>query len=122
MNPSNPLNPSNQPGAATGIRDKVLKVIIMIAACFAIGSVGFFIAVLLQHTAAATPGVTTIQPVVTEPSTTTKETILESLNNSSDGAKTTASTSTSTATGTHAGNTDAQKAAKLKLLQALNAH
>jgi hypothetical protein len=93
----------------------------MIAACFAIGSVGFFLAVLLQHTSASSsPVVGEIQPVAAELSTSTKEQILESLDSSSSGAGASASTSSSATSS--AASSNAQTAAKLKILESLNAH
>ena len=99
------------------MREKVLKVLIMLAACFAIGSVGFFIAVLLQHAPAASNTVDTIQPVQAPVSTSTKETIVENLNGPSDGSASSSASSTSAALGS---TTDAQTSAKLKILQGLN--
>jgi cytoskeletal protein RodZ len=104
----------------TGMREKVLRVLIMLAACFAIGSVGFFIAVLLQHAPAASTTVTTIHPVPGDISTSSKEAILESLNGSS--TVVVSSTGNSTSTASAGADADAQTAAKLKILEALNAH
>jgi cytoskeletal protein RodZ len=106
------------------MREKVLRVLIMLAACFAIGSVGFFVAVLLQHAPAASTTVTTIHPVPGDISTSSKEAILESLNGSSTVvvSSTGNSTSTSTSTASAGADADAQTAAKLKILEALNAH
>jgi hypothetical protein len=102
------------------MREKVLRVLIMLAACFAIGSVGFFIAVLLQHAPAASTTVTTIHPVPGDISTSSKEAILESLNGSS--TVVVSSTGNSTSTASAGADADAQTAAKLKILEALNAH
>jgi hypothetical protein len=107
------------------MRERVLRIVLLVAACFAIGSVGFFIAVLLQRTAAPTASVQTIQPVAEDISTSTKEAILQSMSNSSDGVTSTSSaggSATSTGISGQGDNADAQAAAKLKILQAMSAH
>jgi flagellar basal body-associated protein FliL len=106
-------------------RIDALHIILAIAGVFAIGSVGFLIAILLQHTAAAPSSstVNTIQPVTEQVSTSTKETILESLNGTSTHMASIPQSSTSTVSSTSSkSTTDAQTAAKLKILQSLNAH
>jgi Trk-type K+ transport system membrane component len=97
----------------------------MIAACFAIGSVGFFLAVLLEHNSqSSTSAIGTLHPVATPASLATKEAIVQSLGNSAATSTSASSTSGSTSgADATAGNSDAsdsEAAAKLKVLESLN--
>lgn len=128
-------------------RERVFQLALMAAACFAIGSIGLFIAVLMQHSAApAEP-----QNVAATPTTPgqSKQALVQSMNANAGAAQgnsqvqpTTqgagqnaqsgspaASTSQSEASAQASVNTDSGSgaessahAAKLKLLQAMNQH
>jgi hypothetical protein len=106
----------------TTSHDTLLRMLLVIAACFAIGSIGFLLAVLLgygaQHTAVV-PQLTAVQA---------KSAAMQSLSASEqNGTPTSLSTSTSTAgsasavSPAQADTADTNAAAKLKVLEGLNA-
>ena len=111
-----------QTSPQSGSHEKLLQAILLIAACFAIGSVGFFLAVFLQKNAATTQVTGTLVPVADQVPTSTKEQVLESLSDSpAADTNTSASNSASTsATSSSSQATDASTAAKLKALQSLS--
>ena len=112
----------------TSSQDHTLRMILMIAACFAVGSIGFFVAVLLQHT--TQPSLQTSQAQEVEAQV--KSAAMQSLA-ASEPTPTPTATSTPAA-GAHpaavapavspqqADTNDANAAAKLKVLEQLSSH
>lgn len=99
-----------------------MKIVLLIAAVFAIGSIGFFTAIFLGETGTASPQV---KQITLTPSQ--KDAMMQSLAQSDRSA---ASTSNATTTGgsvsgvpaSQADTTDQSAAQKLQILESLNAH
>ncbi len=113
-------------GTHDSSHERVLRLVLMIAICFALASLGFFLAVLLQHSAPpAAPVVDTIQPVATDTpsSITMKLETLHQLGQSDAVDVSTSSTPGATSTAqSQASNTEEQIALKLKMLHSVGAH
>jgi hypothetical protein len=114
-------------------KDTALRMILMIAACFAIGAVGVFVAILLQHDNASSSAATGTSTQQLN-SDQAKAAALRSLEASNAAADSASSTGGSPSIGTDANTpavkptpvqadpSDANAAAKLKILEGLNSH
>jgi cytoskeletal protein RodZ len=98
----------------TEAHDHLMRMILMIAACFAIGAIGFFLAVLLQRGAQATTPTMTVNQLSTDRQ---KEAMLNSAS-IADSSSTNGTMKISSSSATTAGQ-DPEEGQKLKLLQSL---
>ena len=115
------------PSTATS-ENHTLRMFLMIAACFAIGSIGFFLAVLMERgaqthlTEAQGSAIATHELVLTQQQ---KEAVMQSLSLSKQPVTATTSRTVVHAAGvspTQADTHDANAAAKLHVLESLNSH
>ena len=95
--------------------EHLLRMILMIAACFAIGCVGFFLAVLLEHGSQASQ--TNIAQL---PSIQAKNDAMQSLTASEQTGNSTPASTTAPISPTQADPNDEDAAAKLQVLEGLN--